>query len=299
MQAEKLDKIKEELSNFYLDIKTESIILELQKNSTINEDFLVENKSSFTRPHRRDLLKSKIHNDSQLLLELSRNGVYDLLPEGFFHSTKNEKGITSFNAKRKKKKKEEKDSRLLFSPIENELFRQSVDILKKEKELLDNFYSLNNDFLFSFWTLKKYATNKYVSKLVELLPYCYKIAGDLELTKYYLEKIIEQKVEFVKKFKKIETIQKDNNDILGMSLVTQTKKTRIAVPLIEIKIGPISQLELREFCNDKDVQDFLSLFYKYFLPLEFEITTTFLNNREQKFILDDTNNPIIGVSTNI
>ena len=84
MQEKLLNKIVKELASVYENIKAESIVLELQNNSSIANDFLVENKSSFKRGYRRDVLKSK-KKDSKLLLELSRDGVYDALPECVFH----------------------------------------------------------------------------------------------------------------------------------------------------------------------------------------------------------------------
>lgn len=297
-QEELLEEIVKELNSLYFDIKAESIAIELEKKGLYRENILIENKSSFTRPYRRDLLKTrKHHTQTKLFLELSRNGIYDSLPEGFFHKNKDPKGA-SYGLKRKKKKDEESNSRLFFSPIENELFNQVINIENKERELLDNFYDTDNDFLLKFWELKDYINNRYVIKLLKILPHSHKIAGDLKITQLCLEKILEEKVSITKTFEKVE-VNKSEEKILGVSFIAETSKTNVAIPLIEFKIGPIDNEKLHFFYKDKEINEFLELFYSYFLPLEFKIKTQFLSYEKQEFILSEKGAPIMGVSTKI
>ncbi|MGB0879729.1 MAG: hypothetical protein ACPGTO_04100 [Polaribacter sp.] len=297
MQEKLLDNIVKELASVYENIKAESIILELQNNSFIANDFLVENKSSFKRGYRRDILKSK-KSDSKLLLELSRDGVYDSLPEGFFHKDISNKSDT-YHSKRKIKKREEKDSRLLFSPIENELFNQQVNIDKKEYKLFDNFYDSDNDFFLKFWNLKDNLDNRYLLKLVKLLPYSHKIAGNLELTRLCLERILNEKIETVKSFKNEEIKHKKDTEILGVNFIAKTKKTTIGVPFVEFKIGPVTKSNLKKYYKNSEITKFLEIFYSYFLPLEFQVKTSFFGNKDEKIVLKEDMPPIMGVSTNI
>ena len=297
MQEKLLDTIIKELATVYENIKAESIILELQNNSSIANNFLIENKSSFKRGYRRDILKSK-KNNSKLLLELSRDGVYDSLPEGFFHED-NRNTQQTYNSKRTIKKKEEKDSRLLFSPIENELFNQLVHIDKKEYKLFDNFYDLNNDFFLKFWDLRDNLDNKYLLKLVKLLPYSHKIAGNLELIRLCLERILNEKIEIIKSFKNYEVNEKKENEILGVNFISKTKKTTVGVPFVEFKIGPVTNVNLKKYYQNSEITKFLDIFYSYFLPLELQVKTCFFNNKNQKTVLKEDMPPIMGVSTNI
>lgn len=297
MQEAKLNSVIEDLKSLYDNIKAEAVVIELQRNSSLKNDFVIQNKSSFMRSHRRDILKSR-KIDNKLLIELSRNGIYDSLPEGFFHSNIENKS-DSYNRRRNKKKKEEKDGRLLFSPIENELFNQAVEIDKKERELFDDFYNFNTDFLLKFWNLKEHINNKYILKLAKLLPHSHKIAGDLKLIKLCLERVIGEKVEIVKSFEKFEILKKIKSEILGVDLITKTEKSNVAVPFITFKIGPVANSRLKKYYENEEIKNFLKIFYSYFLPLELQAQTCFLSGENQKFILDEESNPIMGVSTKI
>lgn len=298
MKQEVLHSVLEELKTLFLDIKAESIVLELEKKNISRKDIFTENKSTFTRTYRRDVIKYKKNPDAdKLFLELSRNGIYDNLPEAFFHkNTKIENA--SYATARQRKKKEEKNSRLFFSPIENEIFNQKINIEKTEIALIDEFYSSDNDFLLNFWNLNSYKHNPYVIKLIKLLPHCNKIAGDFELTKLSLEKILEEKVTFKKNFESVGLKTKESsNHVLGIDFTTVSKTFAILQPFVKFTIGPVSKEKLNFYHRNKDLTDFLALFYSYFLPLEIEAKTQFLCERDEKFILNDTEEPIMGIST--
>lgn len=298
MTSETIDNVLGELRSFYEDVKAEIILAELEKTTNTKVPFLTKNQGVFKRGFRRDVLKARKTNNNQLLLELSRLGIYDSLPESFFHESKKET-TSSFNSKRQVRKKEEKDSRLFFAPIENELFTQSINLYKKEQELLDNFYEINSEFLLSFWDLKTYKNNKYIIQLAKLLPHSHKIAGDLNSAKYCLENILKEKVEFKKGFNSTKTKIEKGNSILGVDFTVTSEKSSIATPFLEIKIGPISNSKLNKYYENKEITDFLELFCSYFLPLELEIRTKLFNNKERNFILNEKETPIMGVSTKI
>jgi hypothetical protein len=177
MKDESIKNIFEELTSIYQDVKAEILITEIQEKTNLLEDnFLINNKSTFSRSFRRDIISVKNDTDRDwLTLNLSRNGLYDHLPEGLFHSKKSSK-ITSYAAFRKRQKKEEQDARLFFSPLENEFFYQKLKIEKNERELLYNFSNLKDDFLLDFWNLECDMPKEFALKLIKILPYSHKIA---------------------------------------------------------------------------------------------------------------------------
>ncbi|PID68427.1 MAG: hypothetical protein CR968_01795 [Flavobacteriia bacterium] len=290
------DKIVEELNTVYENIKAESLIIELQKAGAIEDEFVIHNKSSFKRGYRRDVLAQKQLDDSKLLLELSRDGIYDSLPEGVFHKN-NENQNTSYNYKRQQKKKEEENSRLFFSPIENELFGQSIKVEKNEQKLLEDFYNTNNDFVLKFWNLDNHRNNKYILKMIKLLPHCHKISGDLNLIRLSLQKILNNEVQITKSFRNLDIKPKKGKEVLGVNTITKTPKLNVAVPFIEVGIGPVSIDYFKK--NHEIIMDFLKIFYNYFLPLELQVETKFFSNDKEKLKLNKNNAPILGVSTRI
>jgi len=295
-----IDEIIKDVKSLLFDIKAEAVVIELEKKGLLRGNIQIENESTFKRPYRRDIVNYKKHHTlNKLFLKLSRNGVYDALPEGFFHKEGTQKGI-SHNLKRKRRKEEEKNTRLFFNPIENELFNQAVNIEIKERELVDNFYNNENEFLLNFWDLRDYINNRYVIKLLKILPHSHKIAGDLNLVRLYLEEILEQKVTFFKYFKKFELKNKKKQQkILGVNLTAGAIETNVAIPFIDFKIGPVDDEKLRFFYKDKEIKEFLEIFYSYFLPLELTVNTFFFGEDKKEFILNEKEMPIIGVSTKI
>ena len=153
MKAETLENIFAELISVYENLKAEVLIAEIQENSDITvDDFVIANKSTFSRSYRRDIISvDNVLYDNMLTLNLSRNGLYDTLPEGLFHEHQVSKGAHSYTARREVVKKEEHDARLFFAPLESEFFYQRLNVECNERALLDDFYNLKDDFLINFW----------------------------------------------------------------------------------------------------------------------------------------------------
>lgn len=295
-----LKTIFEELITAYDNLKAEVIVTEVNQKLTDKIDFLIKNKSSFSRPYRRDIINvNTTEEDNQLLLELSRNGLYDSLPETLFHNENTANKNISFSDKRKKYKQEEKDARSFFSPIENEFFQQRLNIEENERNLLNNFYNLEDDFLINFWNIDKSIPKEYQLKLIKLLPFSFAIAGDLELARLSLEKVLNQKVIFKKKYKDV--VQFDTNIVkqLGVNLITESKQASIAQPYLEVSIGPIKENEINTIANNKGTENFINAFYSYFIPLELDVTTKLTTVQNEGFTLSTNSESRIGITTTL
>jgi len=161
MKNDELSSVFEELVSLFDNLKAEIIVTEVQKNTNNDISFLIQNQSSFSRSFRRDIINiSHLKDNDNIQLNLSRNGLYDSLPEGLFHAHEESKKNLSFSAKRKRYKDEEKDARRFFSPIESEFFNQRLNIEANERDILSNFYDLKDDFLIDFWKIDKVIPKK-------------------------------------------------------------------------------------------------------------------------------------------
>tara|TARA_R110000751_G_scaffold135_1_gene513 strand:- start:3963 stop:4862 length:900 start_codon:yes stop_codon:yes gene_type:complete len=295
-----LKSIFEELITTYHNLKAEIIVTEINKNKKDKVDFLIENKSSFSRPYRRDILKVNKSEDAEhFILDLSRNGIYDSLPESFFHIEKLSDRNKSFSFKRQQYKEEEKNARLFFSPIENEFFNQRLNIEENERRILDEFYNLEDEFLIKFWNINQDIPKEYQLKLIKLLPYSAVISGDLELTKRSLEKIIKQNVTFKIAYKNQSLETQSETNKLGVNLVTQSKNSDVLQPFLEVTIGPLKDSDTDVFVNNNGVNQFLNSFYSYFIPLELDVVTKIITNNDKGFVLSKKQTSIMGYSTSI
>jgi len=301
MTTANLENIFEELISVYQNVKAEVIISQLQKNSNItNDDIIIKNKSTFRRSHRRDILDIGSIENGLLNLNLSRNGLYDQLPEGLFHTKETSKGKIAYPQLRKTYKKEESDARHFFSPLENEFFNQKLNIENSEQDLLDDFLNLDDNFLIQFWKVDESIPKKYLLKLLKLLPYCYKIAGNIDLTSLCLENILDKKVKISKQYNP-NTIDNRNliedENCLGTNFTLTKDYDTILQPVYEVEIGPIQEGNIEEYIRKDGVLKFIEIFYDYFFPIEADVKTIFKINHKDGFLLSKEKQPIIGMST--
>ncbi len=303
MNSEKLNKIIAFLLKYHRKIKTEVLIAELQDNAGLkNGDYTVSNQSTFTRAYGGDLKTARLGVDNdKISIELARNGLYDILPEGLFHQQAISKSTKSYIERRKVIKEEEQSSRSFFSPIENEFFFQRLQIEQNERALLNGFGHLKNDFLFDFWKISPEIPKTYAIRLITLLPFCHKIAGDIELTRISLEKILDEKVQIKRAS---ELLTNDENPVetgfrLGHDTVLESEDYGIRVPSLEFNIGPILTKNIDWYLNEFKLYEFLEVFYNYFVPMEMEVKTNLIIDNASDFLLGETNNSILGFSSQL
>lgn len=302
MSKKTLDQISEELDSNFHDLKAEVILAELEQWSDLTfDDVLVQNKSTFSRPYRRDVLNTDSFTyDDFLILNLTRNGLYDYLPEGVFHKTTSI-DKADYVARRKEYLEEEKAARLFFLPIENEFFQQRLQIENNERRLLNQFYRLNDDFLREFWGIPKNISDKYALKLMRLIPYAYRIAGDLEMTRLSLQELIKEKVTLKQEMRGQSVPIIEDTDLGDMRLGSDATlgETLLEVnPHLNVIVGPVKNEKLSYYVGNKDVENFLDLFYSYFIPMELTVSTTF-TVEESNMELNSEYPPVLGISTQL
>lgn len=301
MNPEKLEKIVNDVLKFYKKIRAEVLVTELQNNSELEQvDFLIENKSTFSRAFDGDIIDADLGSKAdKVTLNLSRNGLYDNLPEGLFHTQAISKNTKAYIQRRQTIKQEEQSSRTLFAPIENEFFHQRLEIERSERKLLKNFSHQKNDFLLDFWKIEEDIPEEYVFRLITLLPFRYKIVGNYELTAHSLTKIIDHKVTVNRTHQLL--VNEEQEDTLGTRLghdtILNSNFYGTNIPALEFVIGPLSTKKIETQLNEKQLHRFLEIFYDYFVPMEMEVITKLLVNNDCEFLLGESNKSILGVSS--
>ncbi len=308
MVNKELENILNELKSVFEDIKAEVVVSEILENSNVDfSNLTINNTSTFKRPYRRDIIdyKQSLTNIDNYTLNfnLSRNGIYDSLPEGVFHNPSDPalKSL-SYQKKREKQKQEEREARLFFQPIENETFNQYVNIEKEERALIDRFTDVKNNFLLKFWQVDKSLPKKYLLKLIKLLPSIHKISGNLELTALCLERIIDEKVtlEKVNSPYKVPNNKEENGESLGIDLVLGVDKSIVLHPQINATIGPINEQNIKNFVDDSPTMRFIQVFYEYFIPMEMEVNTQIDYEHNNKgFVLHENEPALMGLTTTL
>ena len=303
MRTTDLENIYSALCSVFDNLKAETLLAEIEDNSEGSfDDFIITNKGTFNRAYRRDIVDiDEVLHEDKITIGLSRNGLYDILPEGLFHTPHVSKTGETYTSRRKIDKQEEQEARLFFAPLESEFFYQRLQIEKNEKVLLSNFYNLKDDFLINFWKLENNIPDSFLHQLIKLLPHAHKIAGDLALTRLCLEKILGETVTFSRKnLRKIYAYHKptDTDDFqLGVNSVLEGEDYTILQPKLEITVGPVLTENLNTYLEQNGAMKFIEIFNNYFLPLELETEVIVKVNSEVGFLLNETQEPIMGIST--
>lgn len=305
MTEEEFISVFEEINGLAEGLKTEVILAELLQNcALVAEDVIIKNQSTFNRSYRNDLVEVE-NIDNQFMrfaFHLSRNGIYDLLPEGLFHSPNTEKAGSSHNTKRKELKNTEQEARKFFSPLENEFFYQKLKIEQNERSLLNSFYSLEEEFLINFWKIDTQIPKKYLLKLIRLLPNSHQIAGDFELTRLSVEKILGERVVFKKRFQPMRTQntkEEKKGVILGVDTILDGDENLFFEPVVEVTIGPVKSEKIDNFIQKNGILQFMELFYDFFIPLEYKVLTHIELSENGPFVLGDPLLSTMGITTTI
>lgn len=306
-----LENLVQEIENIPYDIRAEIIVNELiEKHEVSADEITISNHGQFSRAFRKDVLGAVIQDDNYIrhdyvTMLLSRDSMYDSLPEGFVHSlseNKADKSVRQMIKEHKHQKKQENEARSFFDPFENEIFHYRTKIENVERDFL---YKLNGskplDFFYDFWGLSKNYPAVLVSKFIQLLPYAYKIVGNIDLSCRCLESIIEEKV--VYKTTSSKEYSEENEQInlgenrLGVDFICGNTYMDYSMNLT-ITIGPIANNSFESYLHNGSIKRFIDCFYEHFFPMEVEPKTILIMNHEiEKF--EFNKQPVLGYTTRI
>lgn len=310
---EKINNLAKHITSLKHDIKAEVIVNNLLKNKDIDESqYVIFRQGQFSRAFRYDILDAgavdyDLDATQMLKIVLSRDGFYDMLPENLFHAARNdspEKEVDGMIREYQIQKKQQSNARLLFQPFENEIFSYGVSIEGFEQDFLSDLNGfLVPDMFYDFWGIGKDLPPLLVSKFIRILPYAYKIVGNIELACQILSSLIEEKVspsnKAYQKYLDEEQSILLGEARLGLELITGNSYDDYSSHF-NLQIGPLKNSHFSEYIHDGMMKKFVDLFYEYFFPIEVEIETTILLTEEKEnFEMTSQYNSILGYNTRI
>lgn len=296
------DKIGQTIQNLDYDIKAEAVIADMLEDGAEAEDFVVVPIGMFRRRYSRDIAYTrplKLNNGSELTgVHINRDAIYDTLPEGFFHqNTEHSSDSGEISKESKKLKEEEKAARNFFLPFENEIFTQRINLELEERKILNHFReNLSDDFSSGFWRLDQSLDGRYLSRMIKFLHISHKIAGNTELTEKCLEAILEEHVS-VNVIRKRFPVKVNHKDVgkkhnlllgsasLGVDFVFGNEFISMTNTM-QFTIGPLKNSNITDYLKNGHISKFLKIFFEYFVPAEFVVSTNVLvANENQHFTL--------------
>jgi hypothetical protein len=265
----------------------------------------------FTREYSRDLIQSEIKEDERkatlLEIQLSRGGIYDQLPEGFFFQHREQKQRTLAAADMasdyKENKKKEAGIRRFFLPFENDFFWQRLQLEQEESRLLEGLQSgILNDYFTEFWNISGTIPKKFTAPLILLLPYAHRIAGNISLTAECLEQLLAEEVQVsVKKSFHTHSESVSSSGLgdsqLGLDMLCG-QDFREDSPLIQFEIGPLEGSAVSDYLQGGSRFELLETFSRFFVPagmdVQFEVR---VQKQEENMFMERGNYPVLGYST--
>jgi Type VI secretion, TssG len=255
-------------------------------------DFFTHHDAGYRRRYTKDIDFTEVSEDGSfqnwLQVHLSRNGLYDILPEGLFFQPEEigqaVKSVPEMVEEYRNNQQQEAEIRKFFAPIEHEFFLHRLYNEQFESQLLGGLQSgLLADYFISFWNLPAGITPKQAQTLILLLPYVHVVAGDLPLTAICLQHITGEAVQ-VRRRKPQRQQAYEQSNVLGKFLLGNElvcgQSFAEDYPVIEFSIGPLKHSQEQQYIPGGNRYELLQVFYNYFLPVEAEVITTVLLNKD-------------------
>lgn len=183
----------------FSELKAEAVAACLLSQGHDHEQLLLKSLGSFRRRFGKDIeriVATEIGNFKGLVLELNRDGIYDLLPEQLFHL----KLAPTLSLEEKirevrKERENEYKSRLFFLPLEQELsllriWIEQIEQRSSKLEVSEEFVSL----LRNFWMIPEFVSRDWVMKLVNVLPDIAEYSGSVIKTEQLLSNLLGDSV---------------------------------------------------------------------------------------------------------
>lgn len=310
---DKFQQILKDFSEITGDFRGEIFAAELIKSGLSFDKIYFKTLSVFKRPTSRDIetlkLDLKENGADQVMLELNREGLYDMLPEGIFHfrnekNSKNDK--ESILKSIEKTRKEEKAARKFFGPFENEFFQLRLQLEIKKMSLLQPGSAEGNREIFeSIFGVDELLNEQQILILLYILPIVNKIRGDIEKMTYCLNIIIKYDVNIrlVKKSTKLTyngIIPKLGYAKLGIdSIAGSIFKSQDFT--YEIHIHQIEQEKLRSFFKGGANNSIVKYVARFLFPTNtsFALKLHVKETDKKAFLSSEKNDAYLGFNSYI
>lgn len=244
-------------------------------------------KRFFSKDVEKIVIRKNENGKDECNVFINREGLYDLLPEGFFHShaQKYFKDRRETIREFRQHKKEEKSARQFFIPLDREFL---LHLVNKEVFEQNIFYAPETvtEFI-DFFNLNDLGLNMYQqASLFFILPHISKIAGNISLTETCFEIILQERVS-LKTFSMPLLANPDQNkpglgqSILGYSAISGNFCC-VNNPGILIEIGPLlDSSSLMNYLNGTR-QDLINRLIDLFIQADLTTKVDILLNEENR-----------------
>jgi type VI secretion system protein ImpH len=237
----------------------------------------IDNITSYTSVYR---------NRQMLAININREGLYDMLPEGLFHQSPASSIMITEEAMIKDiaaRREEEKQARLFFAPLETELYhmRTVVELYENRLDKKSDYDELVNIF-FTEWREFKCFTNEQMVILMHVLPVIHEQRNNLTFIGNVLSIMFRAHFELKYELKSANASTAETNQlatklgagILGVNFIAG----QVYEPEEElvITIGPVTASQMLNYLPGTRTAQALEILLSYFIPLQTTIDTKYV-----------------------
>lgn len=306
-----LKTVASTIKSMLTDINAEVIVADLIESGFEFEKILVRHDGLFKRNFSKDI--SDVYYDmvkELLTFHISHDSIYDVLPDGLFHSIFSDFDPENRGLEFEKLKEEEKNARKFFIPFDYEFFIQYV----KLELTLRKYFDKPESFIHNLLLFDKKISEKYAVKLNSYLLFADKIIGNIEITALCLSDILSQEVRHSTNYfsdsltynNHIENLHLKRGVILGDNYICGNSVAE-GREVWEFSILLNEDKAVKKFIEseEKQISEVLNVFYEYFIPIEIEVRTKLICENNSPFIISaegdretvETANNYLGFNT--
>jgi len=306
----------------YCDLRAEVLAAEFLESGILLDNISIKPAGTFRRTFSKDVLRAELYEsenaaETELVMDVSREGLYDMLPEGLFHQPDPQRSGFSLDdlvESIPKTKKEDEETRKFFYPFEKEFYRSRIRIEYNERRGIDSLVGQRNDstggryerdLFLRIWPELEAIDRDYRPALIQVLPRIHEVVGDMELTQYIMQKVIGERVQVSLASKYWQPFSEDNQSVLGDCFLGYdayaTKGYCVEVPEITIAVGPLEDHFPGEFLPGAPAFNVLHLLAKYLLAAEmdFHIEPILQKGADELFLRTGDEQSVLGYTSRI
>ncbi len=234
-------------------------------------------QGTFRRSYREDILAvaSPVGQTEAVRIDVAREGLYDMLPEGVFHeSPPGGASIDTESAVREveQNRREEKEARRFFLPVEQEFYRQKIALEHQEHAYFQSARpdSRASTFLRKLWNIPVDLSPAQQQGFLFLAPHLHRLAGRLPEVERCFALLLPVPVQLTQRYHPKEVLINLASVPLGeMTLGHDTILSDIIDdpwPYWQLMLGPMKGEQLRSFLEGGAMYRFIRWLSGYLLP---------------------------------
>ncbi len=270
-------------------------------STTASEDWpvLISPQGTFRRSYHADILAvtPPVGQTETIRIDVAREGLYDMLPEGMFHEGgAGGTGIDTEAAVQEveQNRREEREARRFFLPLDQEFYRQKIALEHQEHAFFQSARpgSRAGAFLRKLWGIPAELPAAQQQRFLFLVPHLHRLAGQLPEVERCFAFLLSVPVQLIPQYH-LESAPFEQPPVpLGEATLGHDAVLGDALddpwPYWQLTVGPVAGEQLRSLLEGGATNRFIGWLAGYLLPagVDYQLNVE-VEADDQAFCLED------------